>query len=179
MNQNNDNLEYVKQILQASRGPNSVPSIYAFWGCVVFIGFAVLEFIPASASTYWLIAAPLGMVISAWLGIRSEKKLGQMSGEDGSHHLYHFGLMVGFIFLALFTQQYHSILLLIGLGYCLAGLYIDRIMLVVGAMSALIYVAIFLGLIKSNLLVGAVFALGFFASAWAAAKLNADSSRAV
>ena len=175
MNNDTKNLEYVKQILEASQSSNGYPAIYLLWGCIVFIGYAVTEYYLAWTSTYWLIAAPIGMVLSAWLGIRGSVQRGQQDNQTGDKYMLHFGLMLAFIFVAIFTQEYRSILLLIGLGYCLAGLYLEKLMLGVGILSVAVYMAIHVGLVTSNLLVGTVFALGFFACAWGAAKLNADA----
>ncbi len=176
MSHRDENLAYIKKVLEDSASFNGYPAIYALWGCIVFIGYAIAEFQFSWSTMYWLVSAPVGMVISAWIGMRSDKKLGQQGSKAGDKYLYHFGLMVAFIFIAVFTQEYRSILLVIGLGYCLAGLHLERLMLVVGILSVLLYLAIHMGWVNSNLLVGAVFAIGFFAAAWGSAKLNAESA---
>jgi len=171
-----ENLEYIKQILLTSKGPNSYPSIYFFWGCAVFIGYSIAEFKQEWLNTYWLIAAPVGMIVSAWLGSKKAKHYGQQDYKVGEQYLYHFGVTVGIIFIAILLQEYSGILLLISLSYCLAGIYLEKLMFAVGVLAALIHVGINYGLITSNLIVGVVFSLGFFATAWSAAKLNADAS---
>lgn len=179
MDKNRENLAYVKQVLNASNSPNNYPAIYYLWGVLVFVGFGIAEFKVAWTSSYWLIAAPIGMVISAWLGIKQDQQRGQQDRQSGGDYMTHFSALLAVIFLAIFTQQYQSILLLISLGYLLAGIHLDRLMLVVGVLAALIYLAIEAGLIHSNLVVGAVFAIGFFATGWGAAKLNAEQQHAV
>jgi len=172
MTNDNANLIYVKQILQAAEGPNNYPSIYFLWGCIVFAGYAVAEFRLDLVSTYWLIAAPLGMLASAWLGYQQGKSKGQHDRRVGNQYMQHFALMLVFIFTAIFSGEYQSILLLIGLGYSLAGLYLDRLMLAIGALALMIFIAIKLGLIQSNLFLGTLFAAGFFVTAWCAVRLN-------
>ena len=172
MTNDNANLIYVKQILQAAEGPNNYPSIYFLWGCIVFVGYAIAEYRLDLTGTYWLLAAPLGMLVSGWLGWRQSNSEGQHDSRTGRQSMQHFGLMVIFIFAAMFSGEYKSILLLIGLGYCLAGLYLDRLMLAIGVLALIIFIAIELGFIRSNLLLGGIFSAGFFVTAWFAARLN-------
>ncbi|MGK0375040.1 MAG: hypothetical protein ACJA2E_001516 [Arenicella sp.] len=172
MTNDNENLIYVKQILQAAEGPNNYPSIYFLWGCIVFVGYVIAEYRIDLTATYWLISAPVGMLVSAWLGRRQGNSEGQQDSRVGRQYMQHFGLMVVFIFAAMFSGEYQSILLIIGLGYCLAGLYLDRLMFVVGSLSLIAFVAVELGLIQSNLFLGGIIASGFFITAWCAARLN-------
>lgn len=172
MTNNDANLMYVKQILQAAEGPNNYPSIYFLWGCIVFAGYAIAEYRIDLISAYWLLAAPLGMLASAWLGRRHDHSSGQQDSRVGSQYMQHFSLIMVFIFTAMFSGEYKSILLLIGLGYCLAGLHIDRLMFAIGTLALMTFIAIQLGLIPSNLFLGGIFAAGFFATAWCAARLN-------
>ena len=172
MTNDNANLTYVKQILQAAEGPNNYPSIYFLWGCIVFAGYAMAEYRLDLVTLYWMIAAPLGMLISALLGRRQGKVKGQHDSRVGNQYMQHFGIMLVFIFTAIFSGEYQSILLLIGLGYSIAGLYLDKLMLSIGVLALMIFIAIKLGLIQSNLFLGTIFAAGFFVTAWCAARLN-------
>ena len=172
MTNDNANLNYVKQILQAAEGPNNYPSIYFLWGCIIFAGYALAEYRIEQVTTYWLLAAPLGMLVSAWLGHLQDKSKGQHDSRGGNQYMMHFGLMMIFIFTAMLSGEYKSILLLIGLGYGLAGIYLDRLMLSIGALSLMTFIALKLGLIHSNLFLGSIFAAGFFVTAWCAARLN-------
>lgn len=167
-----NNLAYVKQVLGVSQGPNSYPAIYFFWGCAILLGYIVAEYAFKWLNIYWLVTAPLGMVISAWLGARSSAKLGQQDRAIGQKYLAHFSLMVIAIFIAMATKQYQSILLVIALGYALGGLYLEKLMYFVGALAAIVYLCMSFGIITSNLVVGVIFALGLFTIAFAAAKAN-------
>lgn len=175
MTEQQQDLNYVRQVLGASEQGNSYPAIYALWGCIVLLGHVLMEFNIHSGSLYWFIAGPIGMVISAWLGIRADHKKGQHDSETGDKYMIHFAIMLGAIFIAMFTKQYESILLLISLGYALAGLHLERLMYAVGALTALLYIAVCFGLITSHLIVGIVLAIGFFALSWSAAKMNKHS----
>lgn len=169
---NSKNLQYITEILQLSEGPNNAPTIYFLWGCIVFFGYVIAEYHLESITGYWLIAAPIGFLASIWLGIRHSKKVGQRNNAQGNLYIKHFAIMLLFIFLAIFTHNIESILLLIGIGYCLAGIHLDKFMLWVGIVFGLVYVGLTYELINNNLIIGSIFSASFFAAAWAVAKSN-------
>lgn len=170
MNRSED-LNYLNSLLQKS-AQNGYPLIYVFWGLVVFTGYALADLKPTWLTPYWVCAMLIGLVVSAWLGRRQNSKSGQRDANDGNRYLLHFGIMMIGIFLAMLTRDYQSILLIVGVSYCLAGLYLERVMLLVGAITLACYLAVAKGLIPSNLVVGIAISSGFFVTAWASSRQN-------
>ena len=85
--------------------------------------------------------------------------------------------MMVFIFAAGFTGEYDSILLLISIGYAMAGLYLDKLMHLVAATTLLAYFGIYSGVISSGLFVGGILAFGCFTAAYATAKANRNAKQ--
>lgn len=179
MSDKNSDLEYVSNVLRKADANRACePMIYGLWGCIVLVGYGVIEYAVDYATAYWIVASIVGGLLSWWLGARASKNIGQSDKALGLKHLKNNLVMLVFIFTAVFTQQYLAILLLIGMAYCLIGLYLDKVMLLAGAAAWLAYVGLYIGLISSALIVGIVIALAFFVSAWAAARANKLSQHA-
>ena len=166
MTNSTNDLKYVRQTLEKSIQQPSIASIYYLWCSIVLFGYLIAEFNLAWINVYWLIAAPVGFVISAWIGYRYSQKLGQSGSDNDKQYLWHFGLLILFTFSAMLTQQYLSIMLLIGLGYCLAGIHLERAMMWPGLMALALYFGIHFQLITSQLLIGGLFAAAFFITGW-------------
>ena len=170
MNQSND-LSYVNNVLSSSE-QNGIPLIYAMWGVVVLCGFVLLELKPESSIAYWVVTSGIGMAVSIALGKRSEQITGQRNLELGKRYGTHFGMTGICIFIAMFSGDYTAIFLITGLGYCLAGVHLERIMWLPGIVSIVCYGAVQLKLIDSFILIGIVFSLGLFIAAWATSRAN-------
>jgi len=168
--QTQTDLSYIKAVLKQAEQGNRYPLIFVMWGIIVFFGFVVAEFSPALLQTFWVIATPLGMVVSIFLAIRKDRATGQTDKRTGTLYAKHFGVMAVFIFTAMFTSDGLSILLILGLTYSLAGIYLDRNLLFIGVLSWLVYLGVYFAVLQSNLVVGLVFAAGFFMVAFAMAK---------
>ena len=80
--------------------------------------------------------------------------------------------MTAVIFVAAFSGQYQSILLIIALGYCLAGIHLERPMLWVGLLTLAAYIGVVYGVINSNLILGIVISARLFVTAWNQRKAN-------
>lgn len=166
MSDTHSDFQYVKRVIVDADTPNSHPYIYLLWGVIVLAGYTLAEFNTSLLNEYWLIATPIGIAGSYWLGARQGKQSGQISSKLGSLYLQHFGLLTLAIFLAAVSGQYQSILLIIGIGYCLAGIHLERTMLWIGLLTLLAYVGVISGLIGSNLILGVVISAGLFFTAW-------------
>lgn len=176
MNDTQADFNYVKQALLKADTRHSYPLIYVLWGMIVLAGFSIAEFNLQYINQYWLVVTPIGIVISAWLGYRQDKQLGQQNARAGNLYLRHFIALTAVIFVAMFTGQYQSILLIIGLGYLLAGIHLDKPMLWIGCLTIITHLAVQLGQIQSNLVIGVVLAAGLFVAAWSSAKANSEPS---
>ncbi len=145
-----EDVAYVRAVAQRS-GPGQPTATFVFWAVVAVIGFALVDFAsdPRWIGWFWLVAAPFGVVFSAWLGIRHSRRVGQKDSWEGIRWGLHWLSFLGVGLLSsvlVATEQltwsgYSSIwLLFLALTYFLAGLHLDRRLLPVGLVAAVGYV---------------------------------------
>lgn len=126
-------LGYVRDVVNRSeRG--AFPSAIAYlWAAIGVVGFSLIDFAPERVGIYWTIAAPVGFLLSAWLGWRQARVVGQESAREGRGHMLHWGALTVAIFLLypLIAQGAlrgeaiaQVILLMVSLGYFLAGIHL-------------------------------------------------------
>ena len=134
-------LTFVRDAVDASTQSKSPSALYFLWAGIVAIGFSLIDFRPDAVPEYWVVAGPSGFLISAYLGWRHARRIGQASSADGRRHVLHWGAMLVAIALAVLlgvngalpSGALHTvILLLLALGYFTAGLHLDRFFLLVG-----------------------------------------------
>jgi hypothetical protein len=128
-----DDLGYVRDVVNRSER-SAFPSAIAYlWAAIGVVGFSLIDFAPERVSMYWMIASPVGFVLSAWLGWRQARVAGQESARDGRRHMLHWGALLAAIFLLapLMAKGTLSgeaiaqvILLIVSLGYFLAGIHL-------------------------------------------------------
>ena len=121
-----------------------VPAIYVIWAVLCLCGFTLVDFAgPGSAwiAIYWMIAAPVGTVLSAWLAKRAHRAAGQADVREGRRWIWHFvGFgatgALGFGLVATGQLTWAGVssiwILLLALTYYLAGLHLDRRLLPIG-----------------------------------------------
>jgi hypothetical protein len=134
-------LSFVRDAVDASTQSKSPAALYFVWAVIVVIGFSLIDFRPEAVPTYWTVAGPAGFLISAYLGWRHARRIGQASSADGKRHVLHWGAVLVAIALAVVLGVSGAlpsgtlntvILLLLALGYFTAGLHLDRSFLWVG-----------------------------------------------
>ncbi|MEX1113452.1 MAG: hypothetical protein WED32_03290 [Patescibacteria group bacterium] len=128
-----DDLGYVRDVVNRSER-SAFPSAIAYlWAAIGVVGFSLIDFAPERVGLYWMIAAPVGFVLSAWLGWRQARAVGQESAREGRQHMLHWGALLAAIFLLvpLMVKGTLSgeaiaqvILLMVSLGYFLAGIHL-------------------------------------------------------
>lgn len=138
-------LSFVRDAVDASTQSKSPSALYFVWAVIVAIGFSLIDFGPDVVPEYWVVSGPAGFLISAYLGWRHARRVGQASSADGRRHLLHWGAVLLAIALAVFLGVSGAlplgtlntvILLLLALGYFTAGLHLDRLFLPVGVLMA-------------------------------------------
>ena len=145
-----EDVAYVRAVAQRS-GPGQPTATFVFWAAVALIGFALVDFAsdPRWIGWFWSVAAPLGVVFSAWQGIRHNRRVGQTDSWEGIRWGLHWLSFLGVGLLSsvlVATEQltwsgYSSIwLLFLALTYFLAGLHLDRRLLTVGLVAGVGYV---------------------------------------
>lgn len=94
-----DDLGYVRDVVHRSER-SAFPSAIAYlWAAIGVVGFSLIDFAPERVALYWMIASPIGFVLSAWLGWRQARAVGQESAREGRQHLLHWGALLAAIFL--------------------------------------------------------------------------------
>ena len=145
-----DDLGYVREVVARSEYDKTPQAIWYLWAAIGLVGFALIDFRHEVVPVFWAIAAPAGFVLSVWLGWRKSRGLGQESRREGHAHMLHWAGMGGAIaLLVFFAARGHlvghdiaqAILLVVALGYFLAGVHLARPLLWVGLTLA----ACFLG----------------------------------
>ena len=147
-------LAYVRQIVEGT-GDVHVPAIYLFWAAIALAGFTLADFAPYPwLPIYWMVAGPLGFVISWKLSARATLKAGIVNRKLGSKWAYHWAAFgaAGLLGIALPMMGaltwagYGSYwVLLLALTYLLAGVHLERRLLPVGAIMGISFlVSLFL-----------------------------------
>lgn len=146
-----EDLGYVRDLVSRSERDDTPPAIWYLWAAIGGIGFALIDFRPQSVGVFWLVATPLGFLASMWLGWRHGRALGQQSRREGRAHMLHWGGMGGAIaLLVFFAGRGHltgegiaqAILLVVALGYFLAGVHLAKPLLWVGLLLAGAFLAV-------------------------------------
>lgn len=128
-----EDLGYVRDVVRGA-GAGAFPATIAYlWAAIGLVGFSLIDFSPQNVSLFWSIAAPVGFVLSAWLGWRHGRRVGQESRREGERHMLHWGALLVTIFLlypliaggALRDEAIAQVILLIvALGYFLGGVHL-------------------------------------------------------
>ena len=146
-----EDLGYVRDVVSRSERDDTPRAIWYLWAAIGGIGFALIDFRPQSVGPFWAVAAPLGFVASMWLGWRHGRALGQESRREGRAHMLHWGGMGGAILLLIFfaarghlagEEIAQAILLVVALGYFLAGVHMARPLVWVGLLLAVSFLAV-------------------------------------
>ena len=141
-----EDLRYVRSVLQrAEDDPHSPASIYFLWAVLSFFGYAIIDFAPEKTGLYWMVAGPLGGVLSAVLGYRAGRRSGRdMAGEGRREMLHWTALLVGVLLILPLVgtgvidppEIPRLVLLLLATSYFTAGVHLDRKMLPLGIVLA-------------------------------------------
>jgi len=146
-----NDLGYVREAVRKSEHERSPAGVYLLWAAITLSGFALVDFAPKRVGFFWVVAGPLGGLISAMLGRRQSLRRGQVRREEGIRWGLHWGGMMAAILLAVplaVTGVIQSrgfgnvILLIIALTYFLAGVHLERPLAWIGALMVLGYLAL-------------------------------------
>ncbi len=146
-----DDLGYVRGVV-AGAAPGAGPrAIWFLWGGVALVGFSLIDLAPRAVAAFWAVAAPVGFALSIWLGRRDARASGQESRSEARAHLLHWGALTVACFLLLPLAATGglapralpaAVLLVVALGYFLAGVHLAPPLLWVGGLVAAGYLAV-------------------------------------
>jgi hypothetical protein len=127
-------LRYVRTAVERSDIDPTPRRLCFVWAAIVLVGFALVDLRDAWVPAYWAVAAPLGFVLSAWIGWLHARRRGQVANPAAAKHLLHWGGLVAAVFLVWLMPSQGvmswagvgpTILLLLALGYFQAGVHFD------------------------------------------------------
>lgn len=169
-------LDFVRNVLDRSTPPATIRSIYLFWAAAVLIGMPLGDFRPDWMPWFWMTVGPCGWLVSAFLGYRSSKRRGQLDSEYGRKQAAHWGAMV-LILSMVALLPYKGlmdwelmgpiVMLMLALTYCLAAIHFGRILFVPALMFAIGYVTLLSSPPYPWTIVGLLGAVGLLFSAFA------------
>lgn len=145
-------LSYVRRAIERSGTTRSSRAIYLLWAAAIVVGFPLTDFAPQWVGWYWVVVGPLGLVASLWLGWRAGVRQGQRDRARGYRHALHWTGMMVCIFLTVplalagvlpWEALSKIILLILALGYFLAGVHLERPLLWVGLLMLVGYGLLF------------------------------------
>lgn len=149
-NELREDLAYVAAAVR-SECPPEIRAIYLLWAVLIPVGFALPDFAPHWAGWYWLIVGPAGGVASWLIGSRSSERAGLRDRRTGLRYGWHW-IVAGVAFLLAFLPAYTgaismqamgaNMLLIAGLVYLLAGVHLNRPMVIAGALMLAGYVVL-------------------------------------
>jgi hypothetical protein len=128
-----EDLGYVRGVVRGASTGAFPAAIAYLWAAIGLVGFSLIDFAPDRVPLFWIIAAPLGFLLSAWLGWRHGRRVGQESRREGARHMLHWGALLVAIFLlypliatgALRDEAIAQVILLMAaLAYFLGGLHL-------------------------------------------------------
>ena len=144
-------LKYVREVVERSEGKVAPASIYYLWAILCLIGFPLVDFAPHSVGLFWMIAGPVGFLLSGFLGWHYSKTRGQVSSREGLFVALHYlGTLVAMALVSLMVINgvlLHAgipqvIILILALSYFTAGLYQDRPLMWMGVLLGISYVLV-------------------------------------
>lgn len=169
-----EDLDYVRKAVERTElvGPRS---IFTFWALAILVGFTLGDFAPERMPLYWTVVGPVGWVVSAFLGARYARRVGQLDLRRGWVQGAHFGLMVLAIFLGSLLAREGLMsweamgplsVLLLALGYGLAGVHFHVAFLAPAALFLIGFGVLLWVDTWPWTLVGVLSALGLFCTGW-------------
>ncbi len=178
-------LGYVRDVVERSERRAMPRGILWVWAAISVVGCAVHDVAPGRAGLYWLVAGVAGFFLSAWLGARAGRAMGQESAETGRRHMLHWAGMGVAIFLLAFGAEgwgstpqasSHAILLMVALSYWLAGVHMVPALKWMGVVAAGMYVALALleGFAYPWTAAGIVIAAGLVVASFAGGTAGAE-----
>jgi len=172
-------LQYVRSAMERGEASPAPRLICFLWAAIGGIGFALVDLRGEWAPAYWTVAGPTGFLASLALGWRHARLTGRLRASSGLRNLLHWGAMMAAILLAgllpargllSWAGTGPAFLLLLALGYFLAGVHLDRAFRWIGLLLAGGYLLVLFAPAHAWLLLGVLFAV-----ALVAAGLRAES----
>ena len=177
-----DDLGYVRGVVEDAGRASSPAGIYLLWAVICLVGFPLADFAPEHMARFWFIVGPVGWVFSAFLGWRASRRGGQMDRAFGMRHLAHWAAMLVTLSLGALMLKSGMLtgsgmgafaILVVGLTYVLGALHLDRLLLWPGLLMLAGYVVLIFVEGNTWTIVGVLVSAGLGISAMIAGKQRA------
>ena len=166
-------LHYVRSAVERA-DVNPAPRLICFlWAVLGGVGFALVDIRGVWVPTYWTVAGPGGLLLSAYLGWRHARHLGQPCALTGRRQLWHWGSMLAAVYLVLLLPVLTptswaivgpTILLILALGYFQAGVHFYPAFRWIGLLLTLGYLLVLMRPAYAWLTLGLLFAVALVAT---------------
>jgi hypothetical protein len=133
MNNLKDDLAFVRAAIDRGRDDRGTAPSYFLWAAIIGVGFALPDFAPRAAWTFWIVAGIAGGLASVWLGHRYNARRGVQDPAVNRRHGAHWllggiaiAVPMGAIWLGRVpaTVAAPMVLATTGLAYALAGVHL-------------------------------------------------------
>jgi hypothetical protein len=173
--QTQSDVNFVREVIARSEDHRSPGTVLLLWAALILVGFPLVDFAPRYSGLFWMIAGPVGGVVSFVLGRRESLRSGLIR-KSGFRYTVHWLALMGAILLLLLSQlSRHGafsdaslgqiILLIVALTYVLAGVHLDRPLLWAGLLMAVGYVVLLFVATYTWTIIGVVVSIGMVLSA--------------
>lgn len=174
--QTQSDISFVREAIARSEDHRSPTAVFLLWAAIILVGFPLVDFAPRHSGLFWMIAGPIGGLISFVLGRRESLRFGVVRKSEGLRYTLHWmGLMGAILLLALYQLSGHGafsdasfgqiILLIVAFAYFLAGVHLDRPLLWAGLLMAGGYVVLLFVSTYAWTIIGVVVSIGMVLSA--------------
>lgn len=141
-------LAYVDELLEASRRDLTPSGVYWLWALIGGVGFGLVDFAHGWLNLYWLVAGPVGSAASCAIAVADGRRRGQAGSGAGKRQALQWFGALGAIALGslLVFAGYLSwdgfgrlALLLVALGFWQFGINLERRFLWIGLGAAVAF----------------------------------------
>ena len=139
------NLAFVASAVRRRQGTVASLAANVMWGVVILIGFSMNDWYPPGVLTYWAFSLPLAVAVSVAINWRAGRRIGEDDSVIRRRLALHWGGMaaaVGLLFVLTAANVVGPealrlpVLVLLALGYFLAGVHLDRSYMWAGVVMA-------------------------------------------
>ena len=133
MNNLKDDLAFVRAAVGRGRDDRGTAPTYFLWAAIIAVGFALPDFAPRLAWSFWVVAGLAGGAASVWLGYRYANQRGVQDPAVGRRHGAHWllsGVAIAVPMTAIWLGRLPApeaapmVLAIVGLAYALAGVHL-------------------------------------------------------
>ncbi len=148
-----EDLQFVRRAVRRDSGGRLPVAIALLWAVISLVGFGLVDFAPHWVPRFWIVAGPVGFLLSMALGIRASRAAGEEDRAEGKRWAAHWLGLLAAIALSILGRVAGAvswegfgatIVLLVAVAYFTAGVHLARPLLAVAAVLAAGYIAVLL-----------------------------------